>query len=1058
MLRQAIRAILLCALLLVPSSAADFTVLTDAIQGEVQIAGTGRPAGRVTLTFYNKDVVADDDGRFRWAIPTGFNETAGKDGQPGPHCRVFSHDAREWTWEIVGANSGPNDFARQQAREQLSELARTRWTVRDGKPWLIVECPPFAMVEVAVLGPEGTTVADRPVRVFPAQGRHEFPSGSGLRFTGRTDAEGRIRMRWFEGKRRFRVLVPGVGFGATGMFELLASQTASPEIPRLARFAGVQGTLDPALAGPGTIVQVRHGTWSQGVWDRGEASPDDQGRFTLADLIPGSYSISLTQAGRPVRVQPGFVQLAPGQAVEGLVLRPAEPPRPAGPRPGAPVQAEPGKAHDPKGEFVWAEGTVRNASGRPLPEAVVYARTAYHGGIRMYEEVRKATADALGHYRIQGPVWEFMNAVTVVACSGDRPPAVAYAPAPSVEVAAGRSPLDLALADRGGVLKVTAVRDGKPLPGAWVSLQSDGVAGLTQWARESPLGGELDTRFQPSSRAGADGVARFANLFPGTYRILVNDGPDPLGPHFFQWPQSSGPPLGVAENVGVAADQEVEFSVAIHPQPDTVRFRVIRPDGASVADQNVSISYGLRSPSSSTSLKLDAQGVGTHTFGSPGLWAVDLRFLDSPMKSSPVTEEPYYQAEALLPVSPALALEEPVLLQGIRHDRGSLRVRLLDVAGRPARGTVMIVNGAGADPTGVQSAGTTDARGEVRFPDLPGGEYEVRGVVEGSRPPFDLGPSGRYPEEDDALKGGVAVTDLSAKVEAGAEAFAEFQARPVGYVRGTIHPPAGLKASDYPFAIDTDCPWFPTPWRLDPETGRFTLGPVPAGRHTLKVMRRRDAGPWPTVGIYEVDVPDGVARLDLRPVEPVGGLAPSTSGRSGKVMLGMGGLSQEGAAPFGADGMVRMPGGQAPAFAARALLFAPSQDQPVASSVSDAAGNLTWRGRWIPGGGPARGDGEPAEKPKAVVWLPGLVGAALVEFELAQPIRIVLPGPQAAAGRVTLGGQPIRRPECPGPRSRGTSGPRRARRHPEPGGLGAVQRPLRSARAHARPVSGSGRP
>ncbi len=606
--------------------------------------------------------------------------------------------------------------------------------------------------------------------------------------------------------------------------------------------------------------------------------------------------------------------------------------------------------------------------------------------------------------------------------------------------------------------KVTAVRDGKPLPGAWVSLQSDGVAGLTQWARESPLGGELDTRFQPSSRAGADGVARFANLFPGTYRILVNDGPDPLGPHFFQWPQSSGPPLGVAENVGVAADQEVEFSVAIHPQPDTVRFRVIRPDGASVADQNVSISYGLRSPSSSTSLKLDAQGVGTHTFGSPGLWAVDLRFLDSPMKSSPVTEEPYYQAEALLPVSPALALEEPVLLQGIRHDRGSLRVRLLDVAGRPARGTVMIVNGAGADPTGVQSAGTTDARGEVRFPDLPGGEYEVRGVVEGSRPPFDLGPSGRYPEEDDALKGGVAVTDLSAKVEAGAEAFAEFQARPVGYVRGTIHPPAGLKASDYPFAIDTDCPWFPTPWRLDPETGRFTLGPVPAGRHTLKVMRRRDAGPWPTVGIYEVDVPDGVARLDLRPVEPVGGLAPSTSGRSGKVMLGMGGLSQEGAAPFGADGMVRMPGGQAPAFAARALLFAPSQDQPVASSVSDAAGNLTWRGRWIPGGGPARGDGEPAEKPKAVVWLPGLVGAALVEFELAQPIRIVLPGPQAAAGRVTLGGQPIRRPECPGPRSRGTSGPRRARRHPEPGGLGAVQRPLRSARAHARPVSGSGRP
>jgi hypothetical protein len=53
-----------------------------------------------------------------------------------------------------------------------------------------------------------------------------------------------------------------------------------------------------------------------------------------------------------------------------------------------------------------------------------------------------------------------------------RPPAVAYAPAPSGEVAAGPLPLDLAFADRGGALRVSVIQDGKPLPGAWVGLLS----------------------------------------------------------------------------------------------------------------------------------------------------------------------------------------------------------------------------------------------------------------------------------------------------------------------------------------------------------------------------------------------------------------------------------------------------------------------------------------------------------------------------------------------------------------------------------------------------------
>ncbi len=1012
MIRPAGFAVVLAGCLIGRTPAQEFTVLTNAVDGEVRIAGTEQPVGRIRLDIQDdhNGITTAENGRFRWPIHAGSNVTAGG-GNPGLNCRIYPSDTTEWSWTAVaGGTSGLSDHNRQQAREQISERAESHWTMRHGKPWLVVECSVLSTVEVVVRGPDGKLVVDRPVQVFAMQGMREFPWGFATRFTGRIDAEGRFRMRWFAGKRRLRVLVPGVGFAATGVFEVANGKTVNPDLPRLAEFGRVEGTLDPALIKPATRVEITHGNGFDGesIWDNAETVCDEHGRFVLPDVVPGTLSISLDRATNQARIEPRSMQLGPGQTVSGLVLRPEPPPRPAGPNNPQPIPigSRVDRVHDPKQEFVWVEGIIRDAMGQPLPNSVVYARTAYHGGIRMYEDARKTTTDATGHYAIKGPVWEHMEPVATIALAGTRPPVVAYAPAPTDDPAAVRSPLDLVVADQGGTLQVTVTQDGKPVPNAWVSLTADGVAGLTQWAAGNKLTGELDPILHPKARAGLDGIARFENLFPGLYQMVASAGTEAPNPrHLGNHSRSEGPPMGVAANIGMGVGQTVVFSIALHRQPGPVQFQVIRPGARPLADESVSLECALREPGYSTFLQLDARGIGEHPFESRGLWSVDVRFLDSEVKSGPISEEPYYQAEVLLPVSPGYPLAEPVRLEGVRRERGSLRVRLLDGVGQSVRGTVFILNGPGSNPSGIQNAASTDERSEVRFTGLPSGEYPLSGTVAGLKSPFHPGPAAPYPTEDEPLRGAMAVIERSVKVEAETETFVELQAQPVGYVRGTILPPAGHKAAEYSLSLGSDQPWYPTPHRLESATGQFTLGPVPAGMHTIQVFQHGMVTPWPLVATEEVEVTNAVLHLDIHPRDVP--LAASPTGRSGRVMMGMGGISAQGAPPRGQEGSVRLANGTSPAFAARALLFVPGENQPVASGVSDAAGNLTWRRRWITANGDHPANATLAQKPQAVVWLPGSTGATVVEVNRDQPIRAILPAPVTGTGQVTLGGQPM---------------------------------------------------
>ena len=156
----------------------------------------------------------------------------------------------------------------------------------------------------------------------------------------------------------------------------------------------------------------------------------------------------------------------------------------------------------------------------------------------------------------------------------------------------------------------------------------------------------------------------------------------------------------------------------------------------------------------------------------------------------------------------------------------------------------------------------------------------------------------------------------------------------------------------------------------------------------------------------------------------------------------MGGVSEIESAPNRVQGTVFLADGTTPAFAAQALLFVPGQAQAVGEGVTDAAGRLTCRGRWITMDADAR-------VPDGLVTKPTVVGAPTGRGR-GDNHRL-------RVGQADPGGAPCadlsdgicdprrpadRRTQCPRPGRRGVPGPGRARRRAGGRGVGAVRRPI----------------
>ncbi|WP_165219260.1 carboxypeptidase regulatory-like domain-containing protein [Aquisphaera insulae] len=950
--------------------------------------------------------ITNEQGQFEVPPSSAFVVAPG-DGQLGPMFRLRAEDARAWRLELDDDRE-PGNSQNRTALDQVTPQIQARWKGEGPEAVLVVESPPVGEVETTVRGPDGALLEDRAVQLVMGDEGGNLVRAA-LVYAGKTDRNGGIRFRAFEGTRPFAIRVPGVGYGATGRVEIVAGQVTRTTLPPLARFARIEGRLAQGLLVVGTTIALHRGPFG---YEVGPRTPcDDQGRFTVVDVPAGECRLSIWSDSKEGTASSATLNPEPGQVLRDVVINDRKPASPEVIRESQRVNR--GMNGDPKAILTWVEGTVRDEKGRPLPAATLYLRTQHHGGRRLNEEVHRATSGGDGRYRFEGPLLASMGTMTIVATASGRPPVVAYAPGPnSYQDESQRKParLDVTLAPASAAasVRVQVEEDGKGLEAVpiWLSpvdgvlLDQPGYAGAVRVTERDAL----TDLVSPLRRSDQEALARFENLMPGTFQLTAGVAPEMMAfPQLFGGGQSA-PPSGIVRGLAVPPGGRLEARMGVYPHRDSARIRLLAPDGSPVAGRPITLRFGRGSETTTTFVNTDAEGVIQFQFGSPGLWTVELLYQNATSSRYSVQGEPCYRAESTIAVSPAAPREDPVTVRAVRREPGSIRARLLDTAGKPASGSITIV-GPFADPT--DPIGTTDAAGIVTFADLPSGRYRLLGFLR-DRLQAPLPQTGRNHLEDEALRDHIIVFEREVDVTSGAEVSIDLKAEPVGYVRAVLRMPRDQEASDPFVSLRDDGPYQSyRGFELDRPTRTYLIGPLRPGRWPLEIQEDpRDAGtPTARRWSFPIDVQAGRVihtEVDAGPANAE--TIQTTSNRP--VGLDLGGIRLFDSGPEGFSATVVQADGESPAYAARALFWPAGGREPVARGIADGAGGLTWAGLWMSTGRSHAKGLEPVKQPTIAAWLPGRSGPVVAVVDPSKPARLVLPPTASAAGRVTLGGRP----------------------------------------------------
>ncbi len=388
-----------------------------------------------------------------------------------------------------------------------------------------------------------------------------------------------------------------------------------------------------------------------------------------------------------------------------------------------------------------------------------------------------------------------------------------------------------------------------------------------------------------------------------------------------------------------------------------------------------------------------------------GLHHIEFTVLDPGQRGQSSDDLPREAVTATIGVSPLLSETPGVVLTTMEQRLGSLVVRLEDPAGKPLRGSILVDRNPFA--TIPPFAGSVDEHGEVRFEGIEPSEHAVE-AFPAEQTFADLGSDDAAFPADKDLLGRLIVLMEHITTPKGMETRVVMRAKRTSYIRGTLRPPAGIRLADcYVFCGEShSILGFVT--RYNHRAGKFLIGPLPEGKTTILGGREGwDLPDWPRL---EVDVSsDRIVDVEFAiPAEP-----PKGSRRHGpqQAFMGMGGISMLGAAPTAGQGHVFLNDGKTPAYGAAVAYFVPETIPPVGAGEVDALGRIVVGGAWYSGNESNQTRPGSPTAPVLVAWLPGVCGAAIAPIESdaqAKGLKIVLPPPLSATGKVTVGGKEIR--------------------------------------------------